>query len=91
MNYCNGSTVVEAFKLNERGLIGEDWFWDAVSKNEIITRNFGKFYPDAASCEIKNSKGTITANTGDYIFRDSKGEIHACTASIFESTYKEIN
>ena len=27
--------VIEAFRLNERGLIAEDWFWDAVTRNEM--------------------------------------------------------
>ena len=32
--------VVEAFQLNERGLVGEVWFWDAVSENKVITHDF---------------------------------------------------
>ena len=40
--------VIEAFRLNERGLIGEDWFWDAVTRNDIITHCFGKHEPDPA-------------------------------------------
>lgn len=53
MKYRKKPVVIEAFQLNERGLVGEDWFWDAVSNNDIITYHFGKFYPEPAWCEIK--------------------------------------
>lgn len=43
MKYRKKPVVIEAFRLNERGLVGEDWFWDAVSSNKIITHDFGKF------------------------------------------------
>ena len=29
--YRKKPVVIDAFQLNERGLVGEDWFWDAVS------------------------------------------------------------
>ena len=81
--------VIEAFKLNERGLIGEDWFWDAVTRNDIITHCFGKHYPDPAWCEIKTFKGTMVANAGDYIIQGINGEIYPCKADIFQKTYTE--
>ena len=31
MKYKKKPVIVEAFQLNERGLVEEDWFWDAVS------------------------------------------------------------
>ena len=83
------SVVIEAFKLNERGLIGEDWFWDAVTRNDIITHCFGKHYPDPAWCEIKTFKGTMIANAGDYIIKGVNGEIYPCKADIFQQTYTE--
>lgn len=43
--YRKKPVVIDAFQLNERGLVGEDWFWDAVSENTIITHDFGKFHP----------------------------------------------
>ena len=85
------SVVIEAFQLNERGLIKEDWFWDAVTRNDIITHCFGKHYPDPAWCEIKTLEGTMIANAGDYIIQGVNGEIYPCKADIFQKTYTEDN
>ena len=81
--------VIEAFRLNERGLIGEDWFWDAVTRNDIITHCFGKHYSAPAWCEIKTLEGTMIANAGDYIIQGVHGEIYPCKADIFQKTYTE--
>lgn len=81
--------VIEAFRLNERGLIKEDWFWDAVTRNDIITHCFGKHEPDPAWCEIKTLEGTMIANTGDYIIQGVHGEIYPCKADIFQNTYTD--
>lgn len=81
--------VIEAFRLSERGLIAEDWFWDAVTRNDIITHCFGKHEPDPAWCEIKTLEGTMIANTGDYIIQGVHGEIYPCKADIFQKTYTE--
>ena len=81
--------VIEAFRLNERGLIAEDWFWDAVTRNDIITHCFGKHDPDPAWCEIKTLEGTMIANAGDYIIQGVHGEIYPCKADIFKKTYTE--
>ena len=83
--------VIEAFRLNERGLIAEDWFWDAVTRNDIITHCFGKHEPDPAWCEIKTLEGTMIANAGDYIIQGVHGEIYPCKADIFQKTYTEDN
>ena len=85
------SVVIEAFQLNERGLIEEDWFWDAVTRNDIITHCFGKHDPDPAWCEIKTLEGTMIANAGDYIIQGVNGEIYPCKADIFQKTYTEDN
>ena len=50
MKYRKKPVVIDAFQLNSRGLVGEDWFWDAVSRNDIITYYFGKFHPEDAYC-----------------------------------------
>ena len=34
MQYRKKPVVIEAFQLNARGLVGEDWFWDAVTRND---------------------------------------------------------
>ena len=82
--------IIEAFLLNERGLVGEDWFWDAVTSNDIITHCFGKYHPEPAWCEIKTLEGVMTARAGDYIIRGVNGEIYPCKADIFEKTYEVV-
>ena len=88
--YRKKPVVIEAFQLNDRGLIGEDWFWDAVSRNDIITHNFGKYYPEPAYCEIKTLEGVMTARSGDYIIKGVQGEIYPCKSDIFEATYEKV-
>ena len=87
--YRKKPVVIDAFQLNERGLVGENWFWDAVSENIIITHDFGKFHPGAAWCEIKTLEGTMVAKAGDYIIRGVNGEIYPCKCDIFEKTYEK--
>lgn len=90
MKFRKKPVVIEAFQLDERGLVEEDWFWDAVSNNTIITHDFGKF-PDAPVwCEIKTLEGTMKANTGDYIIKGVNGEIYPCKPDIFEKTYEPV-
>ena len=88
MEYRKKPVINEAFLLNERGLVGEDWFWDAVTRNDIITHCFGKHYPEPAWCEIKTLEGVMIARAGDYIIRGVNGEIYPCKADIFEKTYE---
>ena len=90
MKYRKKPIIIEAFQLNERGLVGEDWFWDAVSNNIIITHNFGKFHEAPAWCEIKTLEETMKAVTGDYILQGVNGEIYPCKAEIFEKTYEAV-
>lgn len=90
MKYRKKPVVIEAFQLNDRGLVGEDWFWDKVTDNTIITHDFGKFYPNPAWCEIKTLEGTMIAQSGDYIIKGVNGEIYPCKADIFEKTYEIV-
>ena len=90
MKYRKKPVIVEAFLLNERGLVGEDWFWDAVTRNDIITHCFGKHYHEPAWCEIKTLEGVMIARAGDYIIRGVNGEIYPCKADIFEKTYEVV-
>ena len=85
--YRKKPVVIEAFQLNERGLVGEDWFWDAVTRNDIITHDFGKYHQGPAWCEIKTLEGVMIAHCGDYIIKGVNGEIYPCKAEIFEKTY----
>jgi hypothetical protein len=87
MRYIQKPIAIEAVRLDPRPLIAEDWFWDAVSENLIITHNFGKAYPPAW-CEIKTSFGNFVARTGDYIVLGLSGEIYPCKANVFEATHE---
>lgn len=91
MKYKKKPVIVEAFQLNERGLVEEDWFWDAVSENKIKTYNFGKQYSAPAWCEIETLEGTMIAKTGDYIIKGIQGELYPCKADIFKQTYEEVD
>ena len=91
MKYRKKPVVVEAFQLNERGLVGEDWFWDAVSNNTVITHDFGKYNASPAWCEINTLEGTMVARTGDYIIRGLRGELYPCKPDIFEKTYEVLD
>ena len=88
--YRKKPVVIEAFLLNERGLVAEDWFWDAVTRNDIITHCFGKHEPEPAWCEIKTLEGVMVAKAGDYIIRGVNGEIYPCKADIFHKTYDDV-
>ena len=88
MKYRKKPVVIDAFRLNSRGLVEEDWFWDAVSEGTIVTYYFGKFHPVDAYCGIKTLEGTMIAYTGDYIIRGINGEIYPCKPDIFEKTYE---
>ena len=88
--YRKKPVVIEAFQLNERGLVGEDWFLNAVSENTIITHDFGKYHPNPAWCEIKTLEGTMIAKAGDYIIRGVNGEIYPCKSEIFHVSYEAV-
>ena len=91
MKYRKKPVVIEAFKLNERGLVGENWFWDAVTQNKIITHNFGKFYNEPVWREINTLEGVMIAKAGDYIIKGIQGEIYPCKPDIFEQTYESVD
>jgi hypothetical protein len=88
--YRKKPVVIDAFLLNDRGLVDEDWFWDAVTRNDIITHCFGKHEPGSAWCEIKTLEGVMVARTGDYIIRGVHGEMYPCKADIFLKTYEVV-
>lgn len=88
--YRKKSAVIEAFQLDERGLVGEDWFWDAVTRNDIVTRHFGKHDPQPAECVIKTGAGDEIAVAGDYIIHGVGGVIYSCSSELFEQMYEEV-
>ena len=90
MKYRKKPIEVEAFQLNDRGLVGEVWFWDAVSNNDIITYDFGKYHLEPAWCTIQTIEGVMTARSGDYIVQGINGEIYPVKEEIFLKTYELI-
>lgn len=93
MKYRKKPVIIEAIQLNERGLVAlvaEDWFWDAVTRNDVITHNFGKYGSEPVWCEIKTLEGVMTARAGDYIIKGIRGELYPCKPDIFEKTYELV-
>lgn len=88
MKYRKKPVIIDAVLLHERGLVGKDWFWDAVTRNDIITHCFGKRETEPAWCEIKTLEGVMVARAGDYIIRGVHGEIYPCKADIFHEIYE---
>lgn len=88
MKYRKKPVIIDAFQLNARGLIEEEWFWDAVNEGIIITHYFGKYQSKDAYCYIKTLEGTMRANVGDYIIKGVNGEIYPCKPDIFDKTYE---
>lgn len=96
MKYRKKPVVIDAFQLNSKGLVEEDWFWDAVSEGTILIYYFRNARPKdiyrnartLACCDIKTLEGTMRANIGDYIIRGINGEIYPCKPDIFEKTYE---
>lgn len=92
MKYIKKPVVVEALQLDTLGFVSEEWFWDAVARNDIIIHNFDRLFTfSSAWCEIKTLEGTMVAKAGDYIVKGVKGEIYPCKADIFEQTYEAMN
>lgn len=92
MKYIKKPVVIEAFELDPRGFVSEDWFWDAVDRNEIVIHNFDRLFTfNPAWCEIKTLEGRMVAMAGDYIIKGVNGEIYPCKADIFEKTYEAVN
>lgn len=90
MFYKGRPIEVDAFQLGYRPLIGEDWFWDAVSRNDIITHNFGKAY-GPAWCTIKSKDGTIyRADVGDWIAKLADNSIIQYPDEVFKKFYQPM-
>lgn len=90
MFYKGRPIEIDAFQLGYRPLIDEDWFWDAVSNNDIITHNFGRAY-GPAWCTIRGKDGTIyRANTGDWIAKLADNSIIQYPDDVFKKFYKPM-
>lgn len=75
---------VEAFRFGHEQSPG--WFdptWiahDTLYKGEIVTQHG----------YIPSDGGYLLFNTGDYIVRNSNGEVYPSEASVFEKDYEEV-
>ena len=61
--------------------------------SEFMQKGFSVDYSDDKdnpTLKISTLEGIMTANVGDYIIKDVKGEFYTCKPDIFEETYNEI-
>lgn len=58
---------------------------EAVNAIELIDDNNNE-----PCIKIPTPNGEMTANLGDYIIRDTQGNLYPCKADIFKQTYEEI-
>jgi hypothetical protein len=93
MKYRKKPVVIEAFQFQRRNngpVPYPDWFEDAVTRNDVVTFNTGKWHDPSmlATCTIRTLEGVRHASEGDWIIRGVKGELYPCRADIFEATYE---
>lgn len=95
MKFRKKPVVIEAMQFQRRNngpVPYPEWFDDAVTVNDIITHNTGKWgdVTQPAYCEIKTLEGVMRANEGDWIIKGIKGEIYPCKPEIFAATYEAV-
>lgn len=76
--------VIEAIQLTKENVVEVLSFCN--SSGNIVASN-----EDEMGISILTLKGTMTANTGDYIIKGVKGEFYPCKPDIFEQTYEEVD
>jgi hypothetical protein len=94
MEFRKKPVVIEAFQFQRRNngpVPYPDWYEDAVTRNDIVTSNTGKWHDPTkpAYCLIQTLEGTMRADEGDWIIRGIKGEIYPCKPDIFAATYED--
>lgn len=89
--YRKKPVVIDAVRLEER-MMWPDWFHDAVTRNDIIVHNVGKFRCpcEETYVEIKTMEGVMRGDVGDWVLKGVQGEIYPCKAGIFAATYDTI-
>jgi hypothetical protein len=60
------------------------WMVEAYDRGEIL------FLNHPSRIEIKTLEGTMTAEIGDMVIRDVKGELYPCKSDIFAATYELV-
>lgn len=87
-SYVQRPPRVEAFKLfsDEESLETiaiPQWFMAAVKSGDVAQS------PDGKSVFIKTAMGTVGANVGDYIVKDSTGMLYPYKPEVFEELYQK--
>lgn len=87
MKYQKRPSFVEAFRLGVDYI--PNWFMDKVTDNTIILhRNI--HVPIKTEAHIKTHMGWDFVHGGDYVIKDSNGEVYSCKPYIFEKEYVAI-
>ncbi len=91
MKFRKKPVVIEAVQFTYR-FDWPEWFHDAVSKNDVLVFNTGKFHDPSKICyaEIYTLEGVMLANNLDWIIKGINGEIYPCKPDIFEKTYEKV-
>lgn len=87
-SYVQRPPRVEAFKLfsaeeSLETIAIPGWFMDAVASGAVAQS------PDGNSVYIRTAIGTVGANVGDYIVKDSTGMLYPYKAEVFEELYQK--
>lgn len=91
MYFVRPERIIQAVRLIFDGVDqNADWFWDAVTKNEIVTHNFGEYDPIPASVTIYTKYGKVPVKPGEYIVKYASGDIAPCTPCVFEALYVNL-
>lgn len=85
--YRKKPVVIDAFKTSLTEMIREEWFWNAVTKGDVV---LSSLHSKGVFCTIQTLEGKMDAKFGDYIIRGVDGEMYPCRADIFEKTYEEV-
>lgn len=76
--------VIEAIQLTKENVVDVLTFCN--NTGNIVASN-----EDEMGISILTLKGTMIADTGDYIIKGVKGEFYPCKPDIFEQTYEEVD
>ena len=76
--------VIEAIQLTKENIVEVLSFCN--NAGNIVASN-----EDEMGISILTLEGTMTANIGDYIIKDVKGEFYPCKPDIFKQTYEEVD
>ena len=85
--YRKKPVVIEAFRLGEAW---PEWWADAVAVGTAKPTTFNKNGDGPDSAQIETLFGTYRAERGDWIIRDTKGNLQRCRADFFALIYEAV-